>query len=134
MATLHRDDRGQSVSVFVMLASVALVIVIGLVVDGGQKVAATRSCESAAAAAARAATDASASDRVSGSAGVSAALLAANASLAGDPEVVGHAVVLPDGRVRVETSATKPTAFLSIVGIDSVTAHGAAEADLLPSN
>ena len=43
MATLHRDDRGQSVSVFVMLASVALVIEIGLVVDGGQKVAATRS-------------------------------------------------------------------------------------------
>ena len=133
MSAPRRDDRGQSVSVFVLLASVALVLVVGLVVDGGQKVAAARACSAAAASAARAATDASSSSRIAGTTGVSEALLAANTSLAGEPDVVGHVEVLAGGRVRVETSSTKPTAFLSLIGITEVSAHGSAEAELRTS-
>ena len=55
------DERGQSISLFVLLIMGALIMTTGLVIDGGQKVAATSRAESAAAGASRAAGNAAAS-------------------------------------------------------------------------
>ena len=44
-----RDQRGQSISLLVLMIMSALLITTGLVIDGGQKVAATSRAESAAA-------------------------------------------------------------------------------------
>lgn len=130
---LHRDDRGQSVSLFVTLVSAALIIILGLVVDGGQQVRATRSCETAAAAAARAGADAVAKTVLTGGrADPSAALRAAQLSLASQSGVSGNAALGPGGRsVQVSTSATHGTYFLSLIGIDSVSATGSARAELV---
>lgn len=127
------DERGQSVSLFVTLVSAALIIVLGLVVDGGQQVRAARSCETAAAAAARAGADAVSKDVLSGERGdSSAALRAAQLSLASQPDVSGTATLGPGDRsVRVRTSATHSTYFLSLIGIDSVSATGSAQAELV---
>lgn len=130
--TTTRDERGQSVSLFVTLVSAALIIVLGLVVDGGQQVRAARSCETAAAAAARAGADAVAKDVLSATpADAAAALRAAQMSLAGQPDVRGSATLGPGGRsVQVRTSLSRPTYFLSLIGIDSVSATGSAQAEL----
>ncbi len=60
------DERGQSVSVFVLLIMTALILTTGLVIDGGQKVRAASRAEAAAAGAARAAGNAAATQRLSG--------------------------------------------------------------------
>ena len=118
--------------VFVTLVSAALIIVLGLVVDGGQQVRAARSCETAAAAAARAGADAVAKDVLSATPPDSAAALrAAQVSLAGQPDVSGSVTLGSGGRsVQVRTSQSKPTYFLSLIGINSVSATGSARAEL----
>lgn len=115
------------------MVSAALIIVLGLVVDGGQQVRATRSCETAAAAAARAGADAVAGDTLAGeTADATAAVRAAQLSLTSQTGVEGTAVLSAGGRsVRVSTSATHPTYFLSLIGIGSVSARGSAEAELI---
>ncbi len=40
-------------------------------------------------------------------------------------------IEIVSGRVRVETTVTVPTILLGIIGIESLTARGAAEATLL---
>jgi len=55
-----RNERGQSISLFVLVIMSALITTTGLVIDGGQKVAATSRAESAAAGAGRAASNAAA--------------------------------------------------------------------------
>ena len=57
IARMH-DERGQSVSVFITVVFAALIMTAGLVIDGGQKIAAASRAETAAAGAARAATNA----------------------------------------------------------------------------
>ena len=58
MSARTRDERGQSVSVFITVVFAALIMTAGLVIDGGQKIAAASRAETAAAGAARAATNA----------------------------------------------------------------------------
>lgn len=127
---LERDERGQSVSVLVVLVMAALIMVTGLVVDGGQKVAADSAAEVAAAGAARAAGNALARDRVQGTVNPVRAVDAARTHLAGHLGVRGS-VRLVDGRVRVETSATRPTLFLNLIGFTTVRGNGSAEAEVI---
>ncbi|SDT41562.1 hypothetical protein SAMN04488543_4253 [Friedmanniella luteola] len=127
-----RDERGQSVSLFVLLVMGALVLVAGLVVDGGQKVAAAGRAEAAAAGASRAAGNAAATRQLGGAEPAGAAVLAAKAYLAGDPTVQGT-VSLRQGVVRVETRSSAPTIFLSVVGLATVTGTGSAEAVVVPT-
>jgi hypothetical protein len=127
-----RDERGLTVSVFVLLVLAALVAVAGLVVDGGQKVTAASQAEAAADGAARAAGNAAATQRLAGRDGAGAGVLAAKAYLAGQPGVTGT-VSLSGGLVRVSTAATEPTVFLSAVGIDEVTGTGSATASIVPT-
>jgi len=55
-------------------------------------------------------------------------LRAAQAFLAGQPDVSGDASV-SNGVVTVHTRATERTLFLSLIGIDTVSATGTAQAN-----
>ncbi len=120
----QRDDRGQSVTVFVAVVVMALLLVTGLVVDGGRQAAATRTAHGVAAAAARAAADAAAADVISGGDGRAAAVAAGQRMLAG-AGMTGTVTVVPGG-ARVETSTTVPTIFLSVIGITALPVRGSA--------
>ncbi|WP_432557544.1 pilus assembly protein TadG-related protein [Granulicoccus sp. GXG6511] len=119
-----------SLSVLVMLWIGAIILVAGLVVDGGQQVTAARRAESAAAGAARAAADAGGTYRLAGRNDPGAGIAAAQAYLAASDRVTG-AVTLTGGVVRVTTESSNPTIFLSVLGINEVRAEAAAEADLV---
>ncbi len=127
---LRRNQRGQAVSVFICVVIAAMIITAGLVVDGGQQIAAATRAEVAAAGAARAATDASATNALAGQSGAGPAVLAARSYLAGQPGVTGS-VEVSGGVVTVRTAASEPTVFLSAIGIGSVQARGAASAVLV---
>ncbi|MDO5683979.1 MAG: pilus assembly protein TadG-related protein, partial [Propionibacteriaceae bacterium] len=124
------DERGMSLSVLVLLWIGALIIVAGLVVDGGQQVTAARRAESAAAGAARAAADAGGTYRLAGRNDPGAGVAAAQAYIAAIDNVRGT-VTLSSGVVRVDTQSSSPTIFLSLLGIGEVYASAVAEADLV---
>ena len=126
-----RDERGQA-GVFVLLLVPALIIMIGLVVDGGQKTHADQSAQTAAVAAARAATDAASTDQLGGRTGTVSAVRAARSYLS-QAGVTGSVQVAAGGRVTIDTTETAPTRFLSIIGIGSVTGRGHAESTLVPT-
>ena len=128
----RRSERGQSISLFALVIMGALITTTGLVIDGGQKVAATGRAESAAAGASRAAGNAAATQQLGGANPAGAAVLAAKAYLAGQPGVVGR-VSISNGVVQVTTSAQEPTILLSIIGIRSVTGEGSARANIVPT-
>ncbi len=119
-----------SVSVLILLWVGALILVAGLVVDGGQKVTAARRAESAAAGAARAAADAGGTYRLAGRNDPGAGMAAAQTYLAAFDGVTGH-VTLSGGIVRVTTKSSNPTIFLSVIGVGEVHASASAEADLV---
>ncbi|GAB3710181.1 hypothetical protein GCM10028815_24840 [Mariniluteicoccus flavus] len=125
----ERDERGASMSVWVVLMVTALIMVAGLVVDGGQRVTAARRAEAAAAGAARAASDAGAKARLGGRADPGAAVLAAKSHLAGSG--VPGTVQVDAGAVSVRTRVTAPTIFLSMIGVREVAAEAYAEAELV---
>jgi len=126
------DERGQSISLFVLVIMGALIMTAGLVIDGGQKVAATSRAESAAAGASRAAGNAAATQQLGGSDPASAAVLAAKGYLAGQPGVEGT-VSISNGIIVVTTTANEPTILLSIIGIASVSGEGSARANIVPT-
>ncbi len=118
------DERGASLSAFVVVIVAALILVAGLVVDGGQQTAATRRAGAVAAGAARAGADAAAASVIAGRPlDVALATRAATTYLAASPRVHGN-VVVRDGGITVTTTTTAPTVFLSVIGIDTVTGHG----------
>ena len=80
---------GLSVTPFVTVIFAALIMTVGLVVDGGQKVAAASRAETAAAGASRAAGNAAATQELGARDPVAAATLAARTYLAGQPGVTG---------------------------------------------
>lgn len=128
ITTTHRDERGQSVSVFVTVVFAALIMTAGLVIDGGQKITAASRAETTAAGAARAAANAGVTQTLAGSSPSDASLRAARAFLAGEPGVSGTASV-SNGVVTIHTHASERTLFLSLIGIDSVSATGSAQAN-----
>ncbi len=130
--TRDRNERGQSISLFVLVIMAALIITTGLVIDGGQKVAATSRAESAAAGAGRAAGNAAATQQLGGADGASAAVVAAKTYLAGQPGVAGT-VSISNGVVVVTTRANEPTIILSVIGISSVGGQGSARVNIVPT-
>jgi hypothetical protein len=127
-----RNERGQSISLFVLVIMSALITTTGLVIDGGQKVAATSRAESAAAGAGRAAGNAAATQQLGGADPASAAVLAARTYLAGQPGIDGT-VSIGNGVVMVATSAHEPTILLSVIGIGSVSGRGQAHVNIVPT-
>lgn len=132
MSPRVRDQRGASLSVLVLLVVTALLLVAGLVVDGGAQSAAARRAEQAASEAARAAVDAGATARAAGQAASHATMTAAGHEVLDARDVEGT-VSLVAGRVRVETRTSTETIFLSLIGINGLRATGEAEAELRAS-
>jgi len=126
------DREAGSVTVFLAITVTGLLILVGLVADGGAKLRAAQRADAIAAEAARAAGQVIDLPAAVGGSGVrvdrQAAVEAANAYLAAAGES-GTVTVGPDGTtVEVTVTISAPTAFLSLIGITTITVsgHGAA--------
>ena len=126
-----RDDGG-SITLTLVVMVTALLVAVGLVVDGGAKLRAVQQATAAAGEAARAAAQQVnvAQVQAAGSARLDAAAArrAAQDTLA-EAGVEGS-VTVTSGSVSVNATVTRPTVFLSLVGIGSLSGTGAASADL----
>lgn len=128
---MTRDQRGVSLSAFFAVVVLGLLLMAGLVVDGGAQAVAGRRAELLASAAARAGADATAASRLAGEpADVSAAVAAAQQVLSASADVTGE-VQVAAGRIRVTTRSGADTVLLSLIGIRRLDAHGSAEAELV---
>lgn len=126
-----RNQRGMSLSPFVALLVPVLMVVIGLVVDGGAQATASRRAERVAAAAARAACDDTARARLAGATmNVDQAIAVAQRTISEAGDVTGD-VQVSSGRVVVHTKVVTKTILLSLVGIGELKSTGSAEAALV---
>lgn len=126
------SQRGVSLTPMVAMLLPALLLMIGLVVDGGAQAAASSRAERLAAAAARAASDDIAAARLAGTTpNVAHAVTVAQKVIASEPGVSAEVTLMND-RVVVHTRAVVTTVLLSLVGIDQLAASGHAEAELTP--
>ena len=129
----HDPDRG-SITAYLLIMTVALVVLAGLVLDGGAALTAHGTAADTAQQAARAGADAldEQSLRASAPAGLTtnpAAAREAAARVLAAADVTGDITVTATA-VTVTARATKPTAILAIVGIDQV--GGTATATAIP--
>lgn len=134
-ATSTEDPEAGSVTVFVAISMLGLLLLIGLVADGGAKLRATQRADSVAAEAARAGGQALDVPRaVAGSAARVDRALAIEAA-SSYLQQSGHqgTVTVSDDHARlvVTVTDTAPTAFLSLIGISTMTVTGQAEARLV---
>jgi Flp pilus assembly protein TadG len=131
-ARLCTDPEHGAVTVFVAISVAGLLLLIGLVADGGAKLRATQQAAATAAEAARA--GGQALDTAQAAAGTPGRLdPAAAVQAAQDYLTAARAtgtVTVSDDRTRLTVTVTRtaPTAFLSLIGINqlSVTAHAQA--------
>lgn len=133
----RRDQRGYAVSVIMLGVVAALILVAGLVIDGGQKATAASRAETVAAGAARAAVNAGVTGTLAGDADPSLSSRQARAAAQdylaaadGTGRLRGWVDISGD-RVIVRTEVTVDTIFLSIITIDQLHAHGEATARLV---
>ena len=126
---MKRSDRGV-VTVFVAGITVALLMVAGLVVDGGYVLAARREASNVAESAARAGAQAldtnAARNNANATLDPAAATRAAQAFLVSAGRV--GTVTVAGGTVRVEVTIQQRTYLLSIAGTRSITVKGVGEA------
>lgn len=124
-----RSERGQALSAFVAVSVLGLLLMCGLVVDGGAQVAATRRAQAAAAQAARSALDTTATARLAGAEPDTGRAIAAGREVLQAHGVNGD-ITLRAGQVEVSTSTEVETVFLSLIGITALHATGSATAEL----
>jgi len=129
----HDPDRG-SITAYLLIMTVALVVLAGLVLDGGAALTAHGTAADTAQQAARAGADTldEQSLRASAPAGLTtnpAAAREAAAAVLAAADVTGDITVTATA-VTVTARATTPTAILAIVGIDQV--GGTATATAIP--
>lgn len=115
-----------------MLAAIIapmLLVLVGLVVDGGGQLAAVRQAEAVAAQAARAGADAAVGASIGGGSATQRALDGAHDHLrrAG----VSGTVEVRDGTVLVRTSVTHRSVFLGLIGVHELTGSGEASARIV---
>lgn len=130
------SDRG-SVTVFFTVATAGLLVMIGLIVDGGARITLAQRADNLAAQAARAAGQAAApADVITGaspSVDRAPAVRAANAVLAANG-ATGTVTLDADGAgLTVTTTLTTPTVFLGLIGVRDLTATGTSHARLIRS-
>lgn len=130
----RQHDRG-SASAFLAAAVVGLLLMAGLVVDGGGKIRAAQRADRIAAEAGRAAGQQI--DLMSAVTGerprvsTSAAVRAAQSYLQ-DADVTGRVAVSADRRsITIDVRTVTRTVFLGLIGMDELTAHGAATVELV---
>ena len=124
-----RDERGQALSTFVAASMLALLLMCGLVVDGGAQAQAATRAQSAAALAARAAVDTTATARLADRQPDHGKAIAAARAVLARHDVEGE-VALRAGQVEVRTTTQVETIFLSLIGITTLAASGSATAEL----
>lgn len=130
------SDQG-SVTVFLAIVSVGLLVLAGLVVDGGAKVRAAQRADRVAAQAAR--TGGQAIDVTQVLAGRTIAVDRRSAVAAATSYLqaagVEGSVRLVDGGTGlvVATTSTARTVFLGLIGVHTLTVRGRAEVSLVPS-
>lgn len=134
-ARVPSDGEAGSVTLFFAIAVVGLLLLAGLVVDGGAKVRAAQRADRVAAEAARAAGQAIDLGAVldSGALRVDrrAAVVAASQYLS-EAGVSGDVSMLPGGAgLRVLTRAHAPTVFLGLIGVPEFSVTGQAEVVLV---
>lgn len=122
------------VSVFGVIATLALLIAVGLAVDGGMKVRATQQADTYAEEAARA--GGQAIDAPAAIQGEPPRLDAARAVRVAEAHldaagVAGVARASGPASLTVQVSITRRTVFLGLIGINTVTARGQATARLV---
>lgn len=128
---MRQDQRGLSMAPFMGSVVLSILLLIGLVVDGGAQATAARKAERLAAAAARVAVDETAAARLAGKTpDYGSAIAKARRVLADNPEVSAE-VTFAGGRVRVLTKTWAPTTVLSVIGVTRLAAEGSAEAELV---
>ncbi|MDR0836665.1 MAG: hypothetical protein LBM94_00310 [Propionibacteriaceae bacterium] len=130
----YRDERGVSVSVFVMAVIAALIIACGLAVDGAAASSARRRAEAAAAQLARVGQDAATGQRLlaqdaNTDAAAAAGIAAINAARGNYPNI-SVALTYEGGQLRVSTTQIVPTTLLQLIGISTITVHGSAIAEV----
>lgn len=123
-----RDQRGVSLTAFTAVVMVALILMVGLVVDGGARSAAQRRAESVASAAARAALDAGSGERLAGGTGAMAGVQAGQAVIA-DSGLQGE-VSIDGDRATARVRGTVSTAFLGLIGVNTLSVSATATAQL----
>ncbi len=125
-------ERG-AIGIFLAVLVPGLLLIIGLAVDGGAKVAATQRANAIADEAARAggqALDVAAA--LAGQVRVDPASAVAAAQDYLDRNGVQGAVTVVDGdTLTVTTTITEPTTFLGLIGIQTMTVEGSGTADLI---
>lgn len=135
LAPTGRGTDAGSVTLFFVVAALALFAMIGLVVDGGTKIRAAQQADALAEEAARAGGQAitvpAAIRGDSTLAEPSQAVQAAQSYLQ-DNDIAGSVQVTDGGRsIVVRVSVTRPTVFLGLVGVASMTVGGHAQARLV---
>ena len=127
-------DRG-SVTLFVAIAAMGLLVLVGLVVDGGAKVRAVQRADRLAAEAARAAGQAIDLTAVMSGREVRVepreALGAARAYLAAAGNGGTAQLDAEHRSIQVTTTASSGTVFLGLIGISEFTVHGSATVSLI---
>ncbi len=125
-------ERG-AIGVFLAVLVPGLLLIIGLAVDGGAKVAATQRANAIADEAARAggqALDVSAA--LAGQVRVDPAAAVATArDYLARSDVQGAVTVVDGDTLHVTTVVTEPTTFLGLIGISTLTVEGSGTADLI---
>ena len=125
-------ERG-AIGVLLAVLVPGLLLIVGLAVDGGAKVAATQRANAIADEAARAggqALDVSAA--LAGQIRVDPAAAVAAAQDYLDRNDVQGAVTVVDGdTLQVTTTISEPTTFLGLIGISTLTVEGSGTADLI---
>ena len=125
-------DQDGSVSLLLVVAVFGLLIAVGLVVDGGQKIRSSQRADDVAAEAARAAVQSI--DPGTTIRGQRPRVDERSARTAAQDYLrragVSGSVTVGDGRVQVRTSSTFTPSFLSIIGLGAQTVTGQASARL----
>ena len=122
---MNRDERG-TVTVFVTVFMIALLVVAGLVIDGGNTLAARREAINVAESAARAGVQGLDEDAARAASGVRLSPAAARARRQGFLDATGHdGIVTVEGdTVIVEVTITQPLYILGIAGLGDTTVTG----------
>lgn len=133
LRALRGDDRG-ALTVFTMALMVALVLIIGLVVDGGGQIRNLQVADTAAQEAARAAGQAVDPATLArgdgGQVDPAAAAAAARAYLA-TAAVSGTVTVTSPTTLQIDTTTSYNPVFLGVIGVGSLPASGDSQARLV---
>lgn len=134
---MNRDNDRGSVTVFFAVAVAGLLVMVGLIVDGGTKITLLQRADDLAAQATRAGGQAVDPTTVltgqTTTADPARAVHAAQAFLATN-QATGKVVLDPNGRgLTVTVTLATSTVFLGLVGVDEITASGTSHARLVRS-